>query len=238
MKIWLGPILPTNRRVDRGVKAAHDFLNRHRQARQMPTWMINETPLPRPNSSICSPSHIRNDVPAVRMIAEVNRNMNSFVTNQRLAVVFWPFSVRTDDHGLDDAQHHAGIARPLRDLAAAALAFFGDFLQRRHDGAEELKNDRGGNVGHDAQRKDGHLLQTAAGEHVQNAQNSPKPVPCALLIAPDTAVQIHARQRNEDADAGKDKQAQRPQGLSYEVPGFWRCWRMPTTCRFPLSAES
>ena len=35
-----------------------------------------EMPLPRPRSVICSPSHIKNNVPAVRVITAVIRNPN------------------------------------------------------------------------------------------------------------------------------------------------------------------
>ena len=40
----------------------------------IPAKMINEIPLPRPRSVICSPSHIRNSVPVTSVTAAVIRN--------------------------------------------------------------------------------------------------------------------------------------------------------------------
>ena len=39
----------------------------------MPAKMMSEMPLPMPFSVICSPSHIRNDVPAQRVIMVISR---------------------------------------------------------------------------------------------------------------------------------------------------------------------
>ena len=42
----------------------------------MPAMINRLMPLPMPYSSICSPSHIRNTVPAVMVITPVNCHMN------------------------------------------------------------------------------------------------------------------------------------------------------------------
>ncbi len=41
----------------------------------IPAKMINEIPLPIPRSVICSPSHITNSVPVVRVSTVVRKNM-------------------------------------------------------------------------------------------------------------------------------------------------------------------
>ena len=43
---------------------------------------------------------------------------------------------------------------PFVDLLPTRLALFLQFLQPRHDTAQELENDRGGDIGHDAQAED------------------------------------------------------------------------------------
>jgi hypothetical protein len=41
-----------------------------------------------------------------------------------------------------------------------------------HDRRHQLNDDRGGNVGHDAEREDRHALDGAAGKHVEQAENA------------------------------------------------------------------
>jgi hypothetical protein len=40
----------------------------------MPAMMISETPLPIPRLVICSPTHIRNNVPPTRLMVAATRN--------------------------------------------------------------------------------------------------------------------------------------------------------------------
>ena len=55
----------------------------------MPAMMISETPLPMPRLVICSPSHIRNMVPPIRVTTVVMRNsMPGWITAE--PVVVWP----------------------------------------------------------------------------------------------------------------------------------------------------
>ncbi len=75
-----------------------------------------------------------------------------------------------DADGLQRAKNDGHVAGPLRDLAAAQFAFLLDARQRLIDHGEQLKDDGGGDVGHDAQREDGHAAQVAAAEQVHQAQ--------------------------------------------------------------------
>ena len=40
----------------------------------IPAKIMIEMPLPKPRSVICSPSHIKNIVPEVKVVTEINRN--------------------------------------------------------------------------------------------------------------------------------------------------------------------
>src|SRR5262249_32982331 len=56
------------------------------------------------------------------------------------------------------------------DLLLARLAFLGQPLQRRNDHGEELQDDGGRDVRHDAQREHGEPPQIAAREEVHHAE--------------------------------------------------------------------
>ena len=77
-----------------------------------------------------------------------------------------------DAVGLEHGEHHRQVARVLVDDLAALLAFLLQLLERRDDRRHELHDDRGGDVGHDAEREDRHALDGAAGEHVEHAQDA------------------------------------------------------------------
>ena len=63
-------------------------------------------------------------------------------------------SMLGDTEGLHHGQADGQVAGPLGDLAAAEFAFLLQFLERRDDDGQQLKNDRRRDVRHDAQRKD------------------------------------------------------------------------------------
>ena len=75
-----------------------------------------------------------------------------------------------DADRLHRGQNHGHIAGPLRDLAPPQLAFLLDARQRLIDHGEQLEDDRGRDVGHDAQGEDGHAAQVAAAKQVHQAQ--------------------------------------------------------------------
>ena len=85
----------------------------------MPTRMIIEMPLPMPRSVICSPSHIRNIVPVVMVTVAGNSHVKKPGRQHHAA------ALQRDRRGerLERAEHHRAVARELRDLAAAGLAF-------------------------------------------------------------------------------------------------------------------
>ncbi len=86
--------------------------------------MIIEMPLPMPRSVICSPSHIRNIVPVTSVIAAVSTKPVPGIQDDALRLQ----RARGRD-GLERRQHDRGVARVLRDLAAAGLAFLAQLLR-------------------------------------------------------------------------------------------------------------
>jgi hypothetical protein len=147
--------------------------------------MIIEMPLPRPRSVICSPSHIRNMVPATSV------NVAGSTKLARPGAITTPWFWK------------AMAARELRELAATGLAFLAQRLPLRHDHRHHLHDDRRGDVRHDAEREDRKPLQRAAREHVEHAQDR------ALLVREETGerTRIDARHRDERADAIDDQAA-------------------------------
>ncbi len=74
---------------------------------------------------------------------------------------------------LYDGQNHSEIAGVLIEgLAPGFPAFLPQLLPRRIDGAQQLDDDRGGNVWTDVQGEDRHPLHGAAGEQVEHSQNA------------------------------------------------------------------
>ena len=60
-----------------------------------------------------------------------------------------------DTKRLDGAEDNSQVARPLGDFLAPQFAFFLQFCQRLINHGQQLQNDGGGDVGHDAQRENG-----------------------------------------------------------------------------------
>src|SRR5258706_2299938 len=77
---------------------------------------------------------------------------------------------RRDPEGLHQREAHRQVTRPLGDLAPPQLAFFLEFLERRHHYRQQLQDDRRGDIGHDAQREDGKPAEHAAAEQVQESE--------------------------------------------------------------------
>jgi hypothetical protein len=74
--------------------------------------------------------------------------------------------------GLDDGEDEGEPASVLGELLAAGLALLGELGDAGDGDAEELEDDGGVDVGHDAEGKDGELAEGAAGEGVQEVEQS------------------------------------------------------------------
>ena len=77
-----------------------------------------------------------------------------------------------DADALDGGQDHRAVAGVLGDALAADLALLLHLLERRDHDGEELQDDGGRHVGHDAEREDGELLERAAREQVEEAEQA------------------------------------------------------------------
>ena len=109
-----------------------------------------------------------NAVPVVSVITVISNEACARIQNQSLAG-----ENGGNADGLQCAQKHSQVAGPLRNLAAAQFAFLLDARQRLIHHGQKLKDDRRGDVRHDAQRKDGHAAQRAAAEQIHQAESRP-----------------------------------------------------------------
>ena len=149
---------------------------------------------------------------------------------------------------LNGRQKHRAVAGVLRDLATPLLAFFLQLLQRAPCGAEKLHDDRGRNVRHDAERKDTHPRQRAAGEEVEDTADTA----CRLLHKLPQGNTVDARDGNVGPQPVDDQQTQSEQKAFAKLRGFaqhaptdvgchlfgGRCHKRPLLCvcaavRFP-----
>ena len=105
------------------------------------------------------------------------------------------------------ARHDRAVARVLRDLAPAELAFLRQPLEVRPDDGQQLQDDRRADVGHDAQREDRHLRQVPAREHVVEAEHRV----LGLFGEQRERLGVHARRRDVIADAVHGQQPEREQ---------------------------
>jgi hypothetical protein len=109
-----------------------------------------------------------------------------------------------DANRLHRGQNHGHIAGPLRDLAPPQFAFLLDARQRLINHGEQLEDDRGRDVGHDAQGEDGHAAQVAAAKQVHQAQGR-----AALLVEePLQHLGVNARRGNPRSQAIDSQNAQ------------------------------
>ena len=101
-------------------------------------------------------------------------------------------------------QNHGHVARPLRDLPAAQLAFLLDTRQRLIHHGQQLEDNRGRDIRHDAQREHRHTAQVSPAKQVHQAQRR-----SALLVEElFEQMTIHAR--------GGDVRAQAVDGQNAE----------------------
>ena len=158
----------------------------------MPVKISSDMPLPMPRSVICSPSHMMNVVPAVSVMMVIEmKPMPGFSTNPPP-----DFCKRqSDTEGLHQRQDDGEVAGPLRDLAAAQLAFLLEFFKSGNHHRQQLQNDGRSDVGHDAQGEDGQPAEHAAAEQVDKAEQRTR----ILLEELSQPVGIDSRRRDVTA---------------------------------------
>ncbi len=84
-----------------------------------------------------------------------------------------------DAEGLDEADADRPVAGVLGDLLPPELALLGQPLEVGPDDRQQLEDDRGADVGHDAQGEDRHPRHVPAREQVDEAEDG------ALLLRPE-----------------------------------------------------
>ena len=135
---------------------------------RMPAMINRLMPLPMPNSSICSPSHIRKTVPAVIVttVTTCQPQVNEPVSLRNCGMTILGLAGEPGevDPALADAQHHGGVARVFVDFLTAGFAFFLQSFQGRPDAGQQLEDDRRRDIGHDAQSEDRDLIQLGGAE--------------------------------------------------------------------------
>src|SRR5258708_7314580 len=114
---------------------------------------------------------------------------------------------------LEQREEHRPVARVLRDLAAAGLAFLAQLVELRADRSHQLPDDRRRDVRHDAEREDREAPQRAAREHVEHAEHA------ALVVLEETGqdVRVDARHRDVRADAEHDECPEQEQQALFQV---------------------
>ena len=138
------------------------------KAATMPEKMMSEEPLPMPREVICSPSHIRNNVPPVSVIVvDSVKKMPGIGDNAGL-----PLQADGDAISLERGQHNGEETGRLVDDLAPGLALFLQRFERGKNARQKLNDDRGGDIGHDVQGEDRHALHSAAREHVEELQDA------------------------------------------------------------------
>ena len=140
---------------------------------RMPAMISRLMPLPMPYSSICSPSHIRKTVPAVMVSTAdelpAERAAPPSTRNSSCDQALGDDQQADVEPALAEAEHDGGVAGVFVDLLPAAFALLLQLLQRRLDAAQELEDNRGRDVGHDAQAEDRGLAELAGAEHGHRA---------------------------------------------------------------------
>ena len=117
--------------------------------------IISEMPLPMPRWVISSPIHMSSTVPAV---SEMTIRKTCGASKSGITGVPGARREAAEEEDVADrlgeGQADGQVARVLRDPLLADLALLLQLLQRRHDDRQQLQDDRGRDVGHDAQRED------------------------------------------------------------------------------------
>ena len=188
--------------------------------RRYPTKISSDMPLPMPRSVTSSPIHITSAAPAVITSTMTTRvkmlwlaMMSSVAALQQAAVG----RQRHDAGGLQDGQRDSQIARVLRHLGLAGLAFFSQLFEPRNDHGEQLHDDARGDVGHHADREHGQLQQRTAGEQVDQRVDLPGFPAAGLLDALLHVGVVHAGRRQRGAEAVEHDDAEGEQDLPSQV---------------------
>ena len=124
--------------------------------------------------------------------------------------------------GLPKRQHNGQVTGVLVQLAPPHFTFFFQGFPRFIHCTDKLHDDRGGNIGHDAKRKDTHPADRAAGEHVQHAPDAR----CCFIHKLAQRQTVNAGNRNIRPDTVDNQQTKRKKDAFAKVSRL--CQRHPS----------
>ena len=110
-----------------------------------------------------------------------------------------------DTKPLNDSKHYCAIPGILNYFFPSGLPFFGQFLNSRNYYGQQLKNNRRGDIGHDAESKYREFFKGTAGKHVKHAQQ------CALGLLEEMrkCQAVNPGRRNMTSDSINGEHSQR-----------------------------
>ena len=199
-----------------------EFLIDHRAAGNDETIEVKiriDMPLPIPRSVISSPNHMIIAVPAV-ITMTINSIVDMLSLTSRVPWLAEPWKMlpvrasATMPVDCKIARPKREIAGVLGDLGGAGLAFLLQGLQARDHHGQQLQDDAGGDVGHDAEREDRQLQQRAAGEQVDQAVDAGVVGPVDALLDLDV---VDAGRRDGRPEPEEHDDEQHEQQLAAQV---------------------
>src|ERR1700722_4726656 len=138
---------------------------------------------------------------------------NAGIENQRLTAVARALQRGGDRGGLNDAEDDGEVARVLRDLAAAELAFFLELFEVWEPHGHQLENDGCRDVRHDAERENRDAAEVAAAEQIED----PEERAGALLEEHLDDAPVDAGSRNLRTDAIHRQEGQREENAVPQI---------------------
>ncbi len=114
---------------------------------------------------------------------------------------------------LDHAEHDGPITRVLHDLFPADLPFLLEAVEIGDHHRQELKNDGGTDVGHDAQGKDRKSFQGTSGKHIDKTKEG------SLRLGEEGGERIAVNPRGGDvnSDSVGSQKRKAPQNPSLQL---------------------
>ena len=195
----------------------------------------SEMPLPMPRWVISSPIHISRMQPVGQADDDQEDVRRVEVRDDRFA----GFGLQRveQEHVADrlgEGEPDGQVARVLGDAGLADLAFLGELLQRGHRHLQQLQDDRGGDVGHDAQREDRDPRQAAAGEQVQKAEDVGA---AELLLDVVDRREVDARHGDVRARAGRSASIAAVKAIFLRMSATWKALRIVESMGFVAAAS-
>ncbi len=171
----------------------------------MPMKMISEMPLPMPRSVICSPEPHHEHRARGQEDDRAHGEAEPLHLERDDGLPFDGQAGEPHAHapGLERGDDDGAVPRQLGQLLPSFLPFLGQLLEVRNDRTQQLQDDGGADVGHDAEGEDGGVLERAAHEQVVEPEQR---VRCLARFRLAPAATHRRRERDVRADADDDQE--------------------------------